>query len=231
MIRIARYAALSSFFCAMSCGGSEPPPNNPPPPPPPAAAETTMQSTASPPAAPASNPPPPESMPSSTASETPAAEGSSTSASTSSLSDDQILHVLHTANAGEIEQGKLAQQKAKNARVKRFAAMMVKDHSDADKKGTEVAKKAKASPSSNDVSKSLESDAKQMTSSMSSQKGGEFDRSYIEAQVKEHQAVLDLFDKQLIPNAKSADVRALLQTLRPKIEGHLREAQDIQKAL
>src|SRR4051794_15386190 len=151
MIRIARYAALSCFFCAMSCGGSEPPANNPPPPPPPAATETTMQTAASPPAPAPTNPPPPESTPSTTASDALAAEATAGSASKSSLSDDQILHVLHTANAGEIEQGKLAQQRAKNARVKSFAAMMVKDHSDADKKGNEVAKKAKASPSSNDV--------------------------------------------------------------------------------
>jgi putative membrane protein len=149
----------------------------------------------------------------------------------SPLNDDQILHVLHTANGGEIEQARMAQKQAKNARVKQFAAMMIKDHSDADKKGNDVAKKSNASPTANDVSRNLESEAKQMTSAMSNQKGSDFDRSYMDAQVKEHQAVLDLIDKQLLPNAKSADVKSMLQALRPKIEGHLKEAQEIQKAL
>jgi putative membrane protein len=149
----------------------------------------------------------------------------------SPLSDDQILHVLHTANTGEIEQARMAQKQAKNARVKQFAAMMIKDHSQADKNGNDVAKKTNTSPTANDVSRNLEKDAKQMTSAMSDQKGSDFDRSYIDAQVKEHQAVLDLIDKQLLPDAKSAEVKSTLQALRPKIEGHLKEAKDIQKAL
>jgi hypothetical protein len=59
----------------------------------------------------------------------------------------------------------------------------------------------------------------------------DFDKSYIDAQVKEHKAVVDLIDNQLAPNAKSSEVKALLQSLRPKIEGHLKQAQAIQKAL
>jgi putative membrane protein len=108
---------------------------------------------------------------------------------------------------------------------------MIKDHSQADKNGNDVAKKTNTSPTANDVSRNLEKDAKQMTSAMSDQKGSDFDRSYIDAQVKEHQAVLDLIDKQLLPDAKSAEVKSMLQALRPKIEGHLKEAKDIQKAL
>jgi len=225
--------AISGFVFAIGCGAKEPPASvpSPPNPPEPALAPEPMTenggspaksdpgsmvptpadkaAAASPPTdapAPASNPPP-------------------------ALTDDQILYVLHTANAGEIEQAHLARQKAKNARVKQFASMMIKDHSDADKKGTDVAKKAKASPSANDVSKGLESDAKQMTTTMSSQKGADFDRSYMDAQVKEHQAVLDLIDKQLAPNAKSTELKTMLQTIRPKIEGHLKHAQEIQKNL
>jgi putative membrane protein len=145
--------------------------------------------------------------------------------------DDQILQVLHTANAGEIEQAKLAQQKSKNSQVKHFAAMMVKDHTDADHKGQDVGKKAHVTPSSSSVSTSLESDAKQMTSSMSSRTGAEFDRAYIDAQVKEHQSLLDLIDAQLAPNAKAPEVKSFVQAVRTKVQSHLKEAQDIQHKL
>jgi putative membrane protein len=234
---------------ASACGGSEPAANAPPPPAPPPQSPEGMETTANPPpSAPNTQPPstmsPSTSSPSTTSPSTSSPTqgvyggGPDTSAMpapgaspTSTLSDDQIFGVLHTANVGEIEQARLAQKQAKNARVKQFAGMMIKDHSDADKKGTDVAKKTKASPAPSDVSRNLESDAKQLTSAMSSQKGSDFDRSYIDAQVKEHQGVLDLIDKQLLPNAQSAELKSLLQSLRPKIEGHLREAQDIQKAL
>ncbi|HMI88818.1 MAG TPA: DUF4142 domain-containing protein [Polyangiaceae bacterium] len=149
-----------------------------------------------------------------------------------SLTDDQILYVLHSANLGEMDQARVAQKKAQNARVKRFASMMLKDHGEADTHGNDVAKKASASLSPSDVSNRLESDAKQMTASINTEKAGkDFDRTYIDAQVKEHRAVLDSIDRDLLPSAKSSDVKALLQTVRPKIEGHLREAEDIQKGL
>ena len=95
-----------------------------------------------------------------------------------------------------------------------------------------MAKKVQASLSPSDVSNRLESDAKQMSASINTEKAGkDFDRTYIDAQVKEHRAVLDAIERELLPSAKSAEVKDLLQTVRPKIEGHLREAEDIQKGL
>jgi putative membrane protein len=147
------------------------------------------------------------------------------------LTDEQILQALHTANAGEIEQGKLAQQKSQDGDVKHFAGMMIKDHSNADKKGQDVAQKTQMTLASSSVSASLQSDAQQLTSGMSARTGADFDRSYIDAQVREHQAVLDMIDTQLLPNAKSPDVKKLVQAVRPKVESHLKEAQDIQRKL
>jgi putative membrane protein len=147
------------------------------------------------------------------------------------MTDQEILQVLHTANTGEIEQAKLAQHKSKNAQVKHFASMMVKDHTDADRKGQDVAVKMHSTPAPSSLSTRLESDARQMTSTMSTQTGAEFDRSYVDAQVKEHQQLLDLIDTQLLPNAKSGDLKNVIQTVRPKVQSHLKEAQDIQRTL
>jgi putative membrane protein len=151
--------------------------------------------------------------------------------SASSLTDEQILQLLHTANAGEIEQAKIAQRKSKNGQVKHFASMMVKDHTDADRKGQDVAAKLNNKPMPSATNTKLESDARQMTSSMSTRTGADFDQAYIDAQVKEHQQLLDLIDTQLLPSAKSADVKNVVQTVRPKVQSHLQEAQDIQRKL
>ena len=151
------------------------------------------------------------------------------SPSSNKIEDEQILQALHTANEGEIEQAKLAQQHARDDRVKRFATMMIRHHTDADDKGRETAKKANVSPAGSDLSRDLENDARQTTSSLSSQSGSNFDRKYIDAQVKEHQAVLDMIDRKLMPNAKSADVKTLLRDVRPTVETHLKEAQQLQK--
>jgi putative membrane protein len=149
----------------------------------------------------------------------------------SAPTDDQILYVLHAANLGEMDQARLAQKKAKNARVKRFATMMIKDHGDADVRGGDVAKKTQASLTPSEISNRLENDAKQFSLSISTEKGKGFDGVYIDAQVKEHRAVLDTIERELLPAAKSAEVKELLQTVRPKIENHLQEAEQIQKGL
>jgi putative membrane protein len=147
------------------------------------------------------------------------------------LSDAQILQVVHTANLGEIEQAKLAQSKAKDVRVKKLAAMMLKDHTDADGKAMALAKGESLNLAPSSTNTSLESDAGSATSTLKSQNGADFDKGYVDTQVKEHQAVLDMIDQKLIPNAKSAGVKAFLAEVRPKIAMHLRHAQDLQTTM
>lgn len=46
----------------------------------------------------------------------------------------RLLSIIHTKNLKEIELGRLGQQRASSAGVKEYAAMMVKDHTEADSK-------------------------------------------------------------------------------------------------
>ena len=58
--------------------------------------------------------------------------------------------------------------------------------------------------------------------------GKEFDKAYIDNEVAYHQTVLDAIDKTLIPNAQNADLKALLEKVRPAIQAHLDMAKKIQ---
>jgi putative membrane protein len=147
------------------------------------------------------------------------------------LSDDQIMRVVHGANAGEIEQAKLAQSRARDARVKKLAAMMVKDHTEADAKAMSVEKMVSLTPAPSPTSTALESDALTATRVLRSQTGAEFDRGYVDTQVKEHQAVLDTLDQKLIPAARNPEVKAYLAEVRSKVAMHLQHAQELQSAL
>jgi putative membrane protein len=143
------------------------------------------------------------------------------------LTDGQILHVTHLANAGEIEQAKLAEAKSHDARVRKLAAMMIKDHSMADAKGKTIAKKASLTLSDSPTSKDVESDASGNTSTLKGESGAAFDKDYVGIQIKEHQAVLDILDQKLIPAAKSDDVKTYLTEVRAKVAMHLQHAQDL----
>jgi putative membrane protein len=147
------------------------------------------------------------------------------------LSDEQILGVTSAANEGEIEQGRLAESKAHDLRVKALAALMVKDHTAAQNMGQTLAKKAGLSPTGSPVSTSLQGAAQNVTQSLKSASRADFDRSYVDAQVNEHQDVLDTIDQKLLPNAKNADLRAYLNEVRATVAKHLAHAKELQQAL
>jgi putative membrane protein len=205
---------------ALLCCGGEPPAKSADNVPPASASQANAASVAS---------GAPEAMPNSTASTSAVAGVSAPPADAPTvLSDEQIVQIIHTANMGEIAQAKLALSKAKDSRVQKLAAMMLKDHASADGKDMALARKVNLSLAPSPTNASLESDARTATSALESETGVNFDKSYVDTQVKEHQAVLDMIDQKLIPNAKSSDVRSFLAEVRPTIAIHLQHAQDLQ---
>ena len=140
------------------------------------------------------------------------------------LSDQQIAAITDAANTAEIAQAKLAQSKSKDADVKRFAAMMVKHHGDAKQKQA----KLKLKPAESSISTALESDAASTYNTLKGDKGSDFDKAYITAQVEEHQKVLDTINQKLLPNVKNPNLKALLDEMKPRVEEHLTQAKKMQ---
>ena len=181
-------------------------------------------------APPADTPPVTEPMPEPTPE--PAAETPPPPPAPPPLTDAEITAVTKAANDAEIEQGKLAKTMAKDKQVKAFAAMMVKDHTDANKRQEKLAKKATIEPKESELSKRLTDDNKAKTETLKgTAKGADFDKAYIAAQVEAHTTVLNAIDTQLLPGAQNPDLKAELEALRPKVEGHLNQAKEIQTAL
>jgi putative membrane protein len=147
------------------------------------------------------------------------------------LSDGEILMVTSTANNGEIEMAELAKKNATNGDVKGFAAMMITQHRDMENKGKAVASKAKITPADNETSSALKSDVQSTISSLRTQKGKDFDKAYIESQVKAHRDVLTIFDSKLLPNAQNGELKTLLADDRTHVAQHLSKAEEIQQKL
>jgi putative membrane protein len=145
--------------------------------------------------------------------------------------ESDIAAILAALNNAEIEAGKLAQKKAKDARVKRFAAMMVSQHQSANTKQNDTLKKLGLTASENSASRDLTSEGASDIESLKSQSGADFDKAYMDAMVRGHQKALTMLDDKLIPAAKSPEMKAQLQSVRGTVDAHLREAADIQKAL
>jgi putative membrane protein len=148
----------------------------------------------------------------------------------SSLSDAQFAAIIQAVNAGEIQEAQLAMSKARSPDVKRFARDMAAAHRDMQNKATALLVRLQIAPSDNAVSNQLMSDAQGEISTLQTLRGKNFDRDYIDAQVRNHNKALELLDR-ITPSMKNAELKAALIAVRPKIEAHLREAERVELTL
>lgn len=158
-------------------------------------------------------------------------EGSMQAKQVTNLSDGDIFAIEDAANNGEIQMAELARKQGAGAQVKDFAAMMITHHRDAENKLKALAKKQNITSKDNDVSNKLKSDVSAMVSDLRSKKGKDFDRAYIDDQVKAHRDVLDIVDNQLIPSVQNTDLKSHLTDVRRTVADHLQKAEDIQSKM
>lgn len=160
-----------------------------------------------------------------------ASPGSTNPAAAPQLSENQIAMITELANTAEVEQGKLAQTKAKNANVKRFAAMMVKHHTESKTDQAKLFKQLNLTPAQSQDATVLKDGADRTLGTLRGADGSAFDMAYVNSQVDEHQKVLDTIDQKLLPAAKSEDLVSGLKKMRETVASHLKEAQALQAEL
>jgi putative membrane protein len=89
----------------------------------------------------------------------------------------------------------------------------------------------KVTPEDNPTSQSLKAGGEKNLATLEGLSGAAFDKAYIDNEVTYHQAVIDAIDKTLIPDAKNADLKALLVKVRPAFVAHMEHAKMIQSSL
>jgi len=146
------------------------------------------------------------------------------------INDAQIAHIAVTANSVDSAAGMLAEKKGASKAVKDFGKTMVTDHSGVNKQAVALATKLNVTPEDNDTSKQLKSGGDANVAKLQGLTGKAFDKAYIDNEVAYHQAVLDALDKTLIPNAQNADLKALLEKVRPAVAAHLDMAKKLQSS-
>jgi putative membrane protein len=145
--------------------------------------------------------------------------------------DPQIAMIAVTADNVDIEAGKLAESKTSNPKVKEFAQLMVRDHTSVNNQATQLAKKLNLTPEESATSRSLKSDGDKMVKKLKGMSGAEFDKAYIDNEVTYHESVMKVVDGTLIPNAKNAELKALLESAKPIFVSHLNHAKEAQASL
>lgn len=183
-----------------------------------------------PPPQPATETPPPPSAANTT--ETLPAGASVEAPAEYKTTDDEIFGVLETINDARIEEAQLAKKWAKNQRVKKYAAMLIEDHTAANKRQKELRDRLGLRSTDSKLSDDIEGDSDQKISTMKQiDKGDPFDRSFVDVEVQSNASVLEFIDNKLMPHAQMPDLRQELSTFRANIEAHVHSAKDLQSTL
>ncbi len=145
-------------------------------------------------------------------------------------------------NAAEIEVGQLASERASNAEVKKYAQMMVNDHTMA---GNEL---KQAVGGHVQVQEQTDQEHRDLLEKLRGMKGMEFDREYMNAMVEGHQEVKTLLEERAehstgtsgtaTPGGSAVNDAELetavnqwaAKTL-PKVEQHLQQAEQLRERL
>ncbi len=130
----------------------------------------------------------------------------------------EVLGKLHRSNQHEVEMGKQAEKNGNSKAVKDFGKMLVKDHTDADKKVTALAKKEKID---------LGANTPPMKNEMASIPAGpDYDSKFAQAMLEDHKK--DVADaKEARDTTDDAQLKKLLTDVVPVLEKHQETAQKI----
>ena len=149
----------------------------------------------------------------------------SDSNSNSTGTDSSFWMEAASGGMAEVELGRLAQTKAQNAEVKRFAQMMVADHtkSNDELKALAAKKNVALPPAPNQRHQGMMEQLQNLS-------GAEFDRAYVDAMVRDHEATVQLFESQT-QGAGDAEIKAFAEKTLPTLRQHLEMIRGIREKM
>jgi putative membrane protein len=126
------------------------------------------------------------------------------------LNDLQIAHSAFTADVIDINYAKIALKKTKNPEVRRFAELMIRDHTAVNEGAGALLAKLNVKPQDNDFSAALNAGAEKQYTKLNSLKGKAFDREYARNELAYHKQVNSIVGDTWIPTVQNAEVKAFL---------------------
>ncbi|WP_422422189.1 DUF4142 domain-containing protein [Pseudomonas sp. GZD-222] len=144
-----------------------------------------------------------------------------TSAHVLAATSSDFIDAATEAGIAEVVAGNLAKEKSKNPEIKAFAQQMVTDHTQANQKLGDIARKLDITvpdeATMTDKAKKVILEWRDET----------FDRSYLNNQVDAHEKAVELFKKEA-SSSDNAELKAFASNALPKLEHHLEQAKQLQ---
>ena len=145
----------------------------------------------------------------------------------SKLSHSDSSFIKEAAQGGmmEVKLGQTAKDHAQNADVKNYGEMLVKDHSKANDKLSQLAAEKGVN-----LAKEMEPKHTDMIKDMENKQGADFDRAFIEHAIKDHRKDISEFERAS-RNLNDSELKAFATETLPTLRHHLDEAERIAKSM
>lgn len=143
------------------------------------------------------------------------------------MSDANVLAVMNTIDRSEMESAQLAKQKAQSSAVRDYANHLIADHSATMDKNRQLSNRTNLRPDPPALASTMNSTHQETMEQLRKLSGSDFDRAYMEYQVKMHEEAVSLVEK----TSASADNPQLKQQLSQVVHDlrdHLTKAKSIQ---
>jgi putative membrane protein len=138
--------------------------------------------------------------------------------------DREFLTKAIQAGLAEVRLSQLAQDKAQDEQVRGFAERMVEEHTAANEQLMNLAETAGMTPPTE-----MDQQHQTLHEQLSQLAGEEFDRRYMQGQVRDHQAAVELYSTEA--TQPSGPVDQLAEQLLPTLREHLEMAQQISQSV
>ena len=152
-----------------------------------------------------------------------AKEDKSPSAITTDEATTDFLVKAADGGLAEVKGGAMGEAQGTNPAVKRFAAMMVKDHT-----GANAQVKSLAAARNVTLPTAPSEDHQQKAKSVGGKQGKDFDKAFMDMMVDDHKKTIDLFESAE-KDTKDNEVKTFITNTLPKLKMHLDSAQAIRK--
>lgn len=145
-------------------------------------------------------------------------------------SEGKIIKTMIVLNKNEIGAGDLANKKSSNAKVKKFAAFMIKEHTSNLKQAELLEQQFQNKNIISHEALNLKHKGKKELTNLKKLNGTAFDKAYITAMVKGHMDALNLINSLLVESSDPQVKKYLIQT-KKHVQLHLEKAKAVQKSL
>lgn len=147
--------------------------------------------------------------------------------SSQALPTPDFLTAAAQSDAFEVKEGRMAEMHAKSAKVREMGAMMVKAHTESTAMVKAAAHKAGMPPM---APPGLDAGQQQMIATLTAAHGADFDRTYVDQQLKAHAKALSVMSAYAM-NGPRGPIRDAAGKIVPVVKTHISKFQALQGSM